>query len=39
MSIPFAQLSFPEMYEQALVTPLFRPFAEVIIDELDIIAR
>lgn len=36
MSIPFAQLSFPEIYEQALVTPLFRPFAEVIIDELDI---
>ena len=34
MSIPFAQLSFPELYEQALVQPLFRPFAEAMIDEL-----
>jgi len=28
MTLPFAQLSFPEMYEQALVGPLFRPWVE-----------
>lgn len=28
MTIPFQNLSFPEIYEQALVQPLFRPFAE-----------
>jgi ubiquinone/menaquinone biosynthesis C-methylase UbiE len=29
--LPF---SFPEIYEQALVGPLFRPFAEAMVDEL-----
>ena len=36
MSIPFAQISFPEMYQRALVAPLFRPFAEAILDRLDL---
>jgi ubiquinone/menaquinone biosynthesis C-methylase UbiE len=34
MTIPFAQLSFPEMYEQALVGPLFRPWAEDVLEEV-----
>ena len=34
MTIPFAQLSFPEMYERALVGPLFRPWAEDLIEEV-----
>ena len=34
MTIPFAQLSFPEMYEQALVGPLFRPWAEDLLEEV-----
>ena len=37
MSLPsyaMSQQSFPEMYEHWLVGPLFRPFAEVTIDEL-----
>ena len=34
MTIPFAQLSFPEMYERALVGPLFRPWAEDMIEEV-----
>lgn len=34
MSIPFAQLSFPEMYEHSLVTPLFRPFAEQLLEHV-----
>jgi ubiquinone/menaquinone biosynthesis C-methylase UbiE len=29
-----SQQSFPEMYEQWLVAPLFRPFAEAIVDEM-----
>jgi ubiquinone/menaquinone biosynthesis C-methylase UbiE len=37
MAIPFAQLSFPEMYEQALVGPLFRPWAELILDDLRVV--
>lgn len=32
MSIPFARRSFPEIYEQELVDPLFRPFAEDLLD-------
>ena len=32
MNIPFQKLSFPEIYEQALVQPLFRPFAEMTLD-------
>jgi ubiquinone/menaquinone biosynthesis C-methylase UbiE len=38
MALPFAQLSFPEIYEQALVGPLFRPFAELILDEVELAA-
>ena len=34
MTIPFAQMSFPEMYEQALVGPLFRPWAEDVLEEV-----
>lgn len=33
MAIPFANASFPEIYEKALVAPLFRPWAEVLLDE------
>jgi ubiquinone/menaquinone biosynthesis C-methylase UbiE len=36
MSLPFAHLSFPEIYEQELVGPLFRPFAEAVLDDLQI---
>ena len=32
MALPFGQLSFPEMYEQELVAPLFRPWAEPLLD-------
>ncbi len=32
MTLPFAQSSFPEMYEQALVGPLFRPWVEPVLD-------
>lgn len=38
MTLPFAQLSFPEIYEQALVGPLFQPFAESIVDDLGLAA-
>jgi ubiquinone/menaquinone biosynthesis C-methylase UbiE len=31
-------LSFPEIYERWLVGPLFRPWAEVILDELGVVA-
>ena len=34
MTIPFAQASFPEMYEQLLVGPLFRPWAALTLDEI-----
>ena len=34
MTIPFAQMSFPEMYEQSLVGPLFRPWAKLLLDEV-----
>ena len=34
MSIPFAQMSFPEMYERSLVGPLFRPWAEILLDDV-----
>jgi ubiquinone/menaquinone biosynthesis C-methylase UbiE len=34
MTIPFAQLSFPELYEKELVGPLFRPFAELTLNEV-----
>jgi len=34
VTIPFGKSSFPEMYEQSLVGPLFRPFAELLLDDL-----
>jgi ubiquinone/menaquinone biosynthesis C-methylase UbiE len=34
MSIPFARPTFPEMYEQALVGPLFRPWAELMVEDV-----
>ena len=34
MTIPFTNTSFPEVYEQSLVGPLFRPWAEVMLDEV-----
>jgi ubiquinone/menaquinone biosynthesis C-methylase UbiE len=34
MALPFAQLSFPEIYEQELVGPLFRPWAELALEEI-----
>jgi ubiquinone/menaquinone biosynthesis C-methylase UbiE len=36
LSIPFTQISFPEMYERLLVGPLFRPFAEALLDTLEL---
>lgn len=36
MTLPFARSSFPEMYEQALVGPLFRPWAELILDDVQL---
>lgn len=38
MSLPFGQLSFPEMYEQALVGPLFRPWAGPLLDDVELSA-
>lgn len=38
LTLPLAQLSFPEMYEQALVGPLFRPWAGPILDEVGLAA-
>lgn len=38
MALPFAQLSFPEIYEQALVGPLFRPWAGPILDDVALAA-
>jgi ubiquinone/menaquinone biosynthesis C-methylase UbiE len=32
-ALPFAQLSFPEIFEQALVGPLFRPWAGPLLDD------
>jgi ubiquinone/menaquinone biosynthesis C-methylase UbiE len=34
MTLPFAQSNFAEAYEQGLVGPLFRPFAEATLDKL-----
>jgi len=34
MTLPFGQASFPEIYERELVNPLFRPFAEQLIESL-----
>lgn len=33
MTLPFAQKSFPELYEQSLVEPLFSPWADPLLDE------
>lgn len=33
MSLPFARASFPEIYEQALVEPLFRPWAGPLLED------
>lgn len=38
MTLPFAQLSFPEIYERALVGPLFRPWAGLILDDVEVAA-
>jgi ubiquinone/menaquinone biosynthesis C-methylase UbiE len=32
----FPQLSFPEIYEQALVGPLFRPWAELMLEDVEL---
>jgi len=36
MTFHFAQSSFPEIYEQALVGPLFRPWAELILADVEL---
>ncbi|HRI43183.1 MAG TPA: methyltransferase domain-containing protein [Fimbriimonadaceae bacterium] len=36
MELPFAQLSFPEIYEQYLVAPLFRPLAGPLLEEVEL---
>lgn len=33
MSIPFGRASFPEMYEKSLVPALFRPWAELLLED------
>lgn len=33
VSIPFGRTSFPEMYEKSLVRPLFRPWAEQMLED------
>lgn len=38
MTLPFAQLSFPEIYEQALVEPLFRPWAGSLLQDVELAA-
>ena len=34
MALPFSLLSFPEIYEQELVGPLFRPWAELVLEDV-----
>jgi ubiquinone/menaquinone biosynthesis C-methylase UbiE len=34
MSLPFARSSFPEIYESALVGPLFRPWAQLMLEHV-----
>jgi ubiquinone/menaquinone biosynthesis C-methylase UbiE len=36
MTLPFAQQSFPEKFEQALVGPLFRSWAELILEDVQL---
>jgi len=38
MTLPFAELSFPEIYERALVRLLFQPWAELLLDQLALAA-
>ncbi len=38
MTLPVAQQSFAEMYEQSLVRPLFRPWAELTLEALQVSA-
>ena len=34
MTLPFARTSFPEMYEEGLVEPLFRPWVDMLLDNV-----
>jgi SAM-dependent methyltransferase len=36
MALPFAQSSFPELYERVLVGPLFRPWVDSLLDDVDL---
>jgi ubiquinone/menaquinone biosynthesis C-methylase UbiE len=36
MTLPFGQLSFPEMYEQELVGPVFRPWAGPLLEDAEL---
>ena len=36
MALAFAQSSFPEIYEQALVGPLFRPWVKLMLDDVEL---
>jgi len=38
MTFHFAQSSFPEIYEQALVTPIFRPWVDELLDDVELAA-
>lgn len=38
MTLPFANLSFPQQYERALVGPLFLPWAGSILDDVELAA-
>jgi ubiquinone/menaquinone biosynthesis C-methylase UbiE len=39
MAMPFAQKSFPDLYEQYLVEPLFRPWADPLLDAISLEPR
>jgi ubiquinone/menaquinone biosynthesis C-methylase UbiE len=39
MTLPFGQLSFPEIYEQALVGPVFLPWAGPLLEDAQLSAR
>ena len=36
MALPFAQSNFPEIYEQVLVGPLFRPWVKPLLDDVEL---
>ena len=38
MTLPFAQMGFPELYEQALAGPLFRPWAGPLLEDAGLTA-